>query len=1234
MGNEYNVIEEAVITCACGGKVTLTSTVPNLKIADKKPLYLKDILGAAVACPRSVNPCTKVASISTAGTEVNVSATGLTYLLRTDGFKTDKGRAVILKNPGQGTSKISSIPSLENQVVVPEEATLKEQEEAFLEMGKEKYQLYFLRKYQNIFKPIRPTRAFRNSTETHQTDALDEFSDTAIHSHTFAYIYITQNKNITEYQVFSKGNLYSESVKEIFYQNTKNKVVSEYIPIYEDSRVDISYSNIRLHEDSDIASLKKLSFSPSSVDNTNTFYIKDADDIDLRKLTKEDIKNKKQVKIEDDTKKIVCIIEDILAEIEDLYLEYHTRYKVAYRKNHDIIEDIKKRNRYPYTILNIVDYFYVDKDEKKRYKEDTQKLKHIYNQLVSLLLNSDALLNKFFEKDNDISKILDKDKHKVAASYIQQINFLKSDFFEDKNDEKADETLKNATITKRYFKTGTKTLKFIYMTKALSGQSKRVGYGYRNFEFNSSNQAYTKVKDDARQVLAYLLFSLFFSEEFEEELKTLSSFNKIDSLRDKFLVELKSIAPLPNISDSSIEDVREAVKVNSSVYWETIGKLKSYRDNYLDIYENLDYTKKIKSFEQKGDSVKFDTKYLYYDSSLKYYKKEKEFTSAKEFLEIIETKLKDAKLIEVLGIYKNIKNTNSFNYVVSTMNIVYMLSAPRTFLDEESDKTSFFNNSLTHIYDFAVDLTNKRIALSDEEKDILNKQYQISNSYSDMQVKLLLNSVFFPKEKNSTPKGLLFLEQFATKDENEKLLDENKDKYKAVTGIPQNLKSKERQIYETIKRIEGVTSGIEKILEEINKNSEYADSTLSERTIYRIDKGLKVFSNILVYASAIDYLFVNDETKDIKSHIGFINDMMNISVMVGGFIEKNPKMPLEILRNYLNAKALKEVSLSSQKLLTYAKDTVLKKLSIITIVVTTLFDSVNLYRRDDYDALAVTTLASGINLALLICYPTLPVFVVGVLLTIITGIILNEIIDSDVDIYFKKSLLYKTIDFSIFKELFNKEQSKKYQAYYLFETTNKDEELKTISTDGFNSPKKLIDFVAVNYKGKENFFDTALNNELSFLKAAIYGYKLELLDRRRGKKLKNAYNYDVTLWQKTFIKIPNNLYSDKDSKFILNYENQYKNLEKNRTNFSEENNYILFDLFNQEYSSLKELSAINHKKASIIVLSPLVELKYEFTYDYREIEYLDAVNFKQSSFTPKDIEELKKFKEKKETDEN
>ncbi|XOB63245.1 hypothetical protein ACMC56_05405 [Campylobacterota bacterium DY0563] len=1226
MGNEYNVLEEGIIKCICGGIVKLTSTVPNLKIDGKKPLYLNDIIGAPISgCP-STNPCTKVASVSTAGTEVNVSATGETYLLRTDGFKTNKGRAVVLVDPGQGTSKISAIPSLENQVINPEEKTLKEEYKTETLEKDIKYQLSFLRKYQNKYKPIRPTRAFRDSIETYQTDALNEFNDTSIHSHTYAYIYITQNNKTTEYQVFSKGNIYNEELKDIIFHNTKTKILTQTIPIFKDTKIDIAYSNIQLNNESDIKLLKKISFTPESLDGNNTFYINELDDINLRELTKEDIKNKKIDTLNSENKNIVCIIDDILAEIEDLYFEYHTRYKVAYRKNHDIIEDIKERNKYPYTIANLVDYFYVSKDEEKIYKKDTEKLKTLYNKLVGLLLSDDSLLEKFFKDENDISKILDKDTKKVAASYIQQINIIKSDFFEDKNDSNREENLNNAMITKRYFKTTAKNQKFIYMTKVVTGQSKHVAYGYRLFEFNSSNQAFTKVKDDAREVLAYLMFSLFFSEEFEDELKELDNYNKIDSLRDKFLLQLKSIAPLPNISDDSIEDVQNAVRVNSSVYWDTIGALEEYKDNYLREYENLDHTKKIKSFEQYGDSVKFKTKYLYYDKTVKYYKKEKEFETPKEILTKIVPKLNDSKLIEVLNIYKNIKDTNSFNYVVSAMNIAYMLSTPRIYLDEETDKTSFFSSSLTHIYDFVVDLTNKRINLSDEEKDTLNKEYHIANNYSDMQVKLLLNSVFFPENEN--PKGLEFLKLFAKKDENQKLLKENEDKYKSVTGLPQNLKSKERELYETIKNIEGITSGLEKLLSEIkDKTSQDRDLSLSERTIFRINNGLKVFSNILVYASAADYLFFNDEKKTIKSHIGFINDMATISVMVGGFIEKNPKMPLEVLRNYLSAKAVKEISLSSQKLLTYAENTMLKKLSIISIVVTTLFDSVNLYKREDYDALAVTTLATGLNIALLICSPTLPAFVTGVLLTIITGIILNEIIDSDVDIYLKKSLLYKTIDFSVFKALFDKEQSKKYQAYYLFETTNKDEELKAISDDGFNDYKKLIDFIGKNYKGKENFFDTALNNELSFLKASIYGYKLELLDRRKGKKLKNIYGNNVQLWQNTFVKIPKVIYDSENVKFIFVENDSYNIIEK--STLFDEKDYYVYDLYNQNFSYLEDFDFINKQKTSIIVISPLVELKYEFMYDYREIEYLDVINFKQVSFTTKDNEELKKFKEKK-----
>ncbi|WP_419767548.1 hypothetical protein [Arcobacter sp.] len=160
------------------------------------------------------------------------------------------------------------------------------------------------------------------------------------------------------------------------------------------------------------------------------------------------------------------------------------------------------------------------------------------------------------------------------------------------------------------------------------------------------------------------------------------------------------------------------------------------------------------------------------------------------------------------------------------------------------------------------------------------------------------------------------------------------------------------------------------------------------------------------------------------------------------------------------------------------------------------------------------------------------------------------------------------------------------------------------------------------------YFDTALNNELSFFKSSIFGYKLELLGRRRERKLKNHYGHDTKIWQDTFVKIPKVLVDNEDSKFIFNIGNDYKEIKQNL--LVKENDYAVYDLLEQEFNTLDQLANINHKKASIIILSSQVELKYEFTYDYREIVYLDAVNFEQVSFTPEDVENLEQFIKKEE----
>jgi len=157
----------------------------------------------------------------------------------------------------------------------------------------------------------------------------------------------------------------------------------------------------------------------------------------------------------------------------------------------------------------------------------------------------------------------------------------------------------------------------------------------------------------------------------------------------------------------------------------------------------------------------------------------------------------------------------------------------------------------------------------------------------------------------------------------------------------------------------------------------------------------------------------------------------------------------------------------------------------------------------------------------------------------------------------------------------------------------------------------------------------------------LFGYKLELLgDTKRVKKLRNKYNVDVILYEKTFVKIPSIIYEDKDSKFIFvedkkvegkeEYIKEYMEIKKSKQNFPKENDYYTFNLYNQNFTYLDELKTINHKKASIIVISSQVELKYDFIYDYKDLNYLFALNFKQSSFTTQDIEELDNLIEKKE----
>ena len=84
----------------------------------------------------------------------------------------------------------------------------------------------------------------------------------------------TQDNKTKEYKIFSKGTIYCENLLEITFQDTKHKTITDYIPIYKDSNVEISYSNIRLESLNDVPKLKKLSFKPNALNGKDCFYIK------------------------------------------------------------------------------------------------------------------------------------------------------------------------------------------------------------------------------------------------------------------------------------------------------------------------------------------------------------------------------------------------------------------------------------------------------------------------------------------------------------------------------------------------------------------------------------------------------------------------------------------------------------------------------------------------------------------------------------------------------------------------------------------------------------------------------------------------------------------------------------------------------------------------------------------------------------------------------------------------
>ncbi|QKF78013.1 hypothetical protein [Arcobacter defluvii] len=1213
MGNEYNVIEEGVITCACGGNVTLISTASNLKIAGKKPLYLKDMLGASVSCPRSKNPCTKVVSISTAGTEVNVSASDLTYLLRTDGFKTDKGRAVILKDPGQETSKILSIPTEENLDVTEVQKVLKEEKNRIEEEIETKYKLYLLRKSEKIYKPIRPSRAFRKTNETYEINKKEtKFNN--IYSHTLAFVYLVKNNEYLEYKICSNGGINAERVKDIYYHDTKNEVLRRFIPLEEDTSYQVYYSNFQLKSLTDIQKLPELKINPKTLDKKSGIYIKDIDSIDKNEIEQKLIDAQKTQNGEKNSNIIVGFLEDIIGEIEDLYEKYYTNYKLAFTHNKAIFDGIKKKNSYAYTIANLVDYFYVSSYENKEYRDNLFILKNCYSKFIEMIFFEKKLYNYVLDL-KDIENIVHKDTHKKAFAFYKILENYKKDFFSFKYLF----PFKRDTVGNSAFRY---TNNYIYSIPYMKNRSTNSYFiKYENLFYHidqnrktkslmkfTGNDDYTLVKKDAEQVLAHIVFCLFFLDDFEEDIKNLIDYSNLVKIRNEFLIAYRKIVPLPNIGQNTSSNVKHLIEeqefYNLTVLKQNneskknnksfLGVLKKTDNHFLEDYKQIDNHHIMKSFDYDY-KVGFKSNLLYIPKNIQYYQ-EKEITSPKSILRTIKTKFSERSLKKLLIEYQSC-NIDRFEYVVGSMNIIYSLCSTKIALDEEVAVNGIFaSEDIEYLLNFTDDIVEKKIKLEDSKKELLLK-YQISEYFDEYLIKQLLNELLFLKSNETAKtKAQTFFNRYQNLAK--KTMSEENEKIEPL-DLDKDIKKLEKEFYSSLKFISGVTDQIDKSLDKFLE--EYKDKELlpeigiSKSRALQLGLAFKGYSAMLAIASIKEYIYDN-KNKDIKSTIGFVNDFAGLNSALVGIMQNKEfgnmaQAFLNKMNKKLGGKELIKINLANNEFLA-GSGKALAKVSAYTVIIISVLDAMKYKKNEDYDAFAATVGMITLNIVALFVTSGTPLVVFVSLSSIVYAIVMLKVIDSAFESYLKRSLFYKDDIYLKSKD----KTIKGFSAKYLLETTNKKEKLKTINSEGFTSAKKIMDFIGENYKTNELYFDTALNNELSFLKSSLYGYKLEKTELKTEQRIRNIQGVEISFRSYEGIKIPSIIVTDDEFKLYFSpYGDEY--IQFIGDLIKEEDSY-LFNIFPKDTPYYNVRTLVNNLKNAnhtsyIIIKSSLIDFKYK-----------------------------------------
>jgi hypothetical protein len=879
---------------------------------------------------------------------------------------------------------------------------------------------------------------------------------------------------------------------------------------------------------------------------------------------------------------ILISLNDPIGEVEDLYDVYEFVYQRHYAMNKSLIDDIRAKNQYPYAVADMLGYLYIDDTKSKRHEADKRKLQDLYETLVDL---TQTQMSGAIEENMAGANIIPAMDYKIANDYYNELTFLFKEFF---------------------------VGHYAFGLKLSSGNhiftDNRHMQGKRLF---ASSKKHPELQNSPQKALAFLVFSVAFSPRYKEQRTA-----ELKSAAEEFYYLVKNTQPLPQMNKKSLDEIKDELQ-----YQNALLKIFSGKEPLLEEFEALDITLKQIAFDPKRAKKILKAKKDYGFESLKagnatqeiYY--DKFLTTPEAIAKKLSKALASQELTLVLKQYQEIKSFESedeeIEYFDNMLNLLYMLSAPRAKLDEETQELSVFNNKNKAIVKMLTSITNRLNKIGEEKAQRVHaqpiKEYYLKALYTliahaalekpnhnlpQRREKGALEKLFDTpaNDKGRAKNATAFLEQFKQtapqqKIQTDKLLDNNFDK-------DLKIKTKMEELYATLQQLDGVTSYLDKadgtvkgsVLSANDLSDDNKLLNLTNTTSYKnLLSSIKALSFFMTVGRIAEYTQGKEKLK-MKNIVGVAQDTFDTTYYIADLLKvsKEGRFPPEKLESLVGLRLL--VSESSFK--------IMARFGIVGAIVNAISDANGV----DKDTNADYSDAIDTKNALYIMLMFAPAWwaLGGIALVELVWFFLKDKIEnSKIELYLYESLLFNTTQHND-NRTFNTQEGKAFKASIFLET------LKLFNSQydiaNFTTMSTLREFIAQVHDEEPRAIEAAMGNELSRFKSVLYNIDITI-NKDKEFKIASSNAYDIYHIY-PYVNLPRKL-GNSVKRFMLLINGT---LVQNGREFEVDNDVANFNTLPTD--NLQGVETLANSDVNILLQTDDdICLKYKLTYEYTNTPY-------------------------------